>query len=60
MKIRLKKFLALLLALTLTLSLAPVTAMAEADGEGEGSGNDLSGNFTADINNITLKGNAVI
>lgn len=58
MKIRLKKFLALLLALTLTLSLAPVTAMA--DGEGEGSGADLSGNFTAEINNITLKGNAVI
>ena len=60
MKILLKKFLALLLALTLTMSLAPVTAMAEADGEGEGSGNDLSGYFNAEIDNITLKGNAVI
>ena len=59
MKIRLKKFLALLLALTLTLSLALVTALAE-DGEGEGSDTNLSEKFTAEINNITLKGNVVI
>ena len=46
MKIRLKKFLALLLALTLTLSLAPVTAMAE----------DVSADITVTSVSVQLNG----